>query len=1587
MTYFTTGVQLQAALNALPGTKTGKFVAFDSSFYSQQYMGAYQGTLSALEHFVQIGASLGFKPNATFDPVYYKNAYADLKNTDFNAADLLYHFMQYGLDEGRTPNAELATFSGAAYLVANPDVADYVNANLAQFNGSATNGALAHYVKFGAVEGRDAPGAGGKALVYASAASVDEGDTVTFTIAVGQPNFTYTYDLTGVVAADVVGGALTGTVTTDANGNGTFTVALANDRVTDGVDTLVATLPNTGLSASVSVNDTSLNNIAPVAVDATGATTEAGAVVAGQLVATDAENDAVTFALDAAVEGLTLNADGTYSFDPALNTAAQALTYKSDALQVVANYTVTDALGATDAGTLTITVTPKPLTFAITADKTSAEEGATTVYTVKASESLAEAVDVVFTLQPGDGLAVNAGTANTNTADFATGAFNPTTVTIAAGADTATFNVVAVNDATTELQESYSVKAEIAGQAAMTLSSKVVDATGAGGVGQTFTLTTGVDQGANFTGTTGNDTFIADYSVTDGVHTLGGLDVLNGGAGVDTLQITDQHAGTFTFASSATLSGIETVTVRAAQAAVVNVSGSTITGLESVAVTQATNATVTAGLTTDVDVSGASGSIVVDGGKNTVVTDATAAQNITIGGTTVGAGTVTVTDSNQTTGAIAIDGGTDVTVTASKATTGTVKIGDTTAGAVAADMPSGAVTLTTTGAAYAAADADATRGAITIVGGSSVTVNQTATSDSSAAATDTDTTGQEVTQSAITVNGNSATTAVTINQSAAVAAVDGVAAVAGAYDTQKVTFVALAAGETTVVNGLTFTASKALTAAEVAAAFANVANGATHGSAAAGNGIYSGTFNTVAGATGAVTTASGVSTVTFTSATMDNAVALTVNDTAAAGNVSVATVADGSAATNAVTGVMGVVGGQVIVDGTITGTDVLTSVSLNGYGASSQVESDALTSLTLANSKAADLDVVNGAATTLALTLNKIGTGSDIDLGSTYTTLNVTTTGANSDVTLVAGGVQTLTVAGDKSVDLTGATLSALKTVTVSGSAGLTIDASGATVTAVNTAATTGTVTATVDASKATYTGGAGVDNVTLSSPTVSKAVNTGAGDDKVTLASGTTSLTEAIVAGEGTDTLVMAAADAATASAANVFETKIDGFEKLSLGAAGAAQTVNLANLDDISYVISAGGSVLASTKEQQTIVIGASGGTPAATDDISVTIAGVTVTVSDTDVTDKHPVADLLARAINATVALQSIVSAATNHVDTVTLTYLTDGDKTAATFNGDVDAAAGTLAATVNDNVVAYVPAGALTLDKMANNGTLELTAVATTTTVTMADATSTTADVFNIVTKVDGSDLNFGTVAVAGVETVNITATDTTPVNTTTGAATISKATLTVSDTAVKSIVVTGNSDLDLTAAGASLTSVNASALTGKLTFSSAVNSAVITGGSAADTLTGSGNSQTLNGGAGADNLIVTGDLAVLTGGAGNDVFNIGGNATTNVNSYATITDLAAGDVIKFSAAAADFMSAKVTLGDTAVFQDLANAAIANSDGGDVAWFQFSGNTYVIENVSDNASAFVNNTDIIVKITGLVDLSTASFSSSDDTLLIA
>jgi len=1312
---------------------------------------------------------------------------------------------------------------------------------------------------------------GGDAIItfslIASASSVNEGASVTFNVVGGQANFTYSYDLTGVDAADVTGGALTGTITTDANGKGSFTVALANDRVSDGVDTLVVTLPNTGKSASVTVNDTSTDNIAPVAVDATGATTEAGAVVTGQLVATDAENDAVTFALDAAVEGLTLNADGTYSFDPSLNTAAQALTYKSAALDVVANYTVTDALGATDTGTITITVTPKPLTFTLTADKTSAEEGATTVYTVKASEALIDPVDVVFTLQPGDGLAVNAGTANTNTADFATGAFNPTTVTIAAGADTATFDVVAVNDATTELQESYSVKAEVAGET-LTVSSKVVDATGAGGVGQTFTLTTGINAvggvspnllgSANSYGTDGDDTIVALIdAVTPANDTLNALDSVDGGLGNNSMTL--NMVGAAALPGGITISNVQTINARGSGAVTLDLTAAAgITGVTALNSTLSTTATLKAAATTDIGVSGATDAIVIDGGNNVTVSDATADKAITIGGTTANAGTITVTDTKQGTADITVNGGTTVGVTATiDATTTAVAGGDILIGGTT--KATGAVTvvqnLNSNGGDNELDDLAAA--AITVSGGSTVDITVNATSNAKDETSDGD-----IGIGAVTVNGDGKTTTVTVNQNASTTTFTK-AGSALVKESSVVTFGAMKSGETLIINGLTFTAAADLTAEQAAAAFANLtaADSQSEGGVVT-NGEYTGAFNTAVWTSGAATG----NVVTFTAQDQDEA-DLVFTGTAATNDagariptqVKTAGVAFVGADTSANT----VAYGAVTIDDEATAA--IKTITVNGYATGSAItDTDALETLNLSKAAGAVAMTVADTADTLALTLSAMGSSAS-DAVLTFTaaplTLNVTSTGSNY-VNLTAAATKELNVSGTGLLDIDATDLAALETVKVTGSAGLSLNAAVAnTATSVDTTGTNGTVTVTIDADIATYAGGAGVDNVTLATTTVDKSVNLGGGNDTLTLAAGTTALTSEMIGGDGTDTLAMASADAATASATTTFETKITGFERLALGqvAALATDTVDLANLDDINHVTTAGGAATAV-----------------------------------------------------------------------------------------------------------------ALNLDNMAVGGTLQYTGAllnaAGVTDVDFVDASG-SADSFNVVLNVSGAALDFQDLDISGIETLNLTATDSVTT-------TIESATINVLDTSLKSVAITGNAAVVFSANSTVLTLVDGSAMTagGLTATTNGTVAQTIKGGAGVDNLTASFAQDVLEGGAGADTLTVAdgANLVSLNGGAGKDTYVIG--LATNSSGYASIAGTAAelsGDVIQFGVAIADFAAAKIVLAGTAVFQDYANEATKSAAAdNNVSWFQFQGDTYVVQNNSTSTS-FDNGTDAIVKIVGLVN----------------
>lgn len=1103
----------------------------------------------------------------------------------------------------------------------------------------------------------------------------------------------------------------------------------------------------------------------------------------------------------------------------------------ADAQAILAAVDATAA--SVTAGNAAATTEASPPTFTVTGSATQADEGETLTFTVTASKAVD--ADTAFTFGvSGDTVDGVATAASTNDYTPASG-----TVTIAEGDSSITFDVSITADQTVENLEG--IEVVVLDSTLTTIGTARALLQDGDDVGATFTLTTGVDTVA---GSAQDDTIVGSDT------TITALDTIDGGDGNDTLTI-DDLAGAFTLPGSTAISNVENVVLRSTGTVTFN--STTMTGVDSVSTTLSTGgATVTSAATTAVTVSGAAGgAVVVDGGSTVDVTAAATTAAITIGGTTGPAGAITATHAAQAANAIAVSGGTSVDVTAGGATTGTVTVGGVTA-------PTGAVTVGTTGAA-STAGTDVTLGTVTTTGGSTVDITRAITAGTAVA---TDTKGATHTQGAVSVTAGTATTTVNVSQDAVVAEIAAQTAVAGVTESNSVVYTALTAGQTLIHGGLTFTAGAAgTTAAQTAAAFANLANGDIQGASTLG--AYAGTFT--GWSTGAAS-GTGSDTVVFTSSAAGN-----VADLAAAGTGAAAatiTKTEGSAATAGVTGVLGITQGAVaVVDGKTT--DTIATVTIDGY-ASASVSTDALTSLSLSNSTAAAGVAITSTTTALDLTLNNVTGGGAFGLGATTSSLDITASTAASAINVTGAGVTALAVDGDAALNLTGSTLAALQTVTVSGSAGLTLVASGATVTGVDASATSGSNTITVDATKATYTGGTGVDTVTLSAAAPSKAVDLGDGNDKLVLAGGTTATTGTLAGGSGTDTLSIAGVDAATADNTAAFATAVTGFERVEVTGGGT----NTIELDDLGNY----------------------------------------------------------------------------NDVET----------------NGNT----------------------ALTLNAMSSGGTLTLDGAGTAVIVNVTDAATGTSDSLNVTLSSAGA-IAAGTVTAANVESIALTATDT---DTTAHADT-----LTLVATKATAVTVAGNASLTLTNTGnTAQSSIDASAMTGALTVTAAGTTVTtITGGAGADVLTASTGTvaDVLIGGAGDDTLTGNAGLGSLTGGAGDDTFAIG-VATANVNTYTTITDAAAGDEITFLDHGTEtFQAAGITLADTAVFQDYANAAV--NAGGDasangyISWFQYGGDTYIVESRHDATTTadFANGTDMIVKLSGLVDLSSTSLNTdAPATLLI-
>jgi S-layer protein len=165
------------------------------------------------------------------------------------------------------------------------------------------------------------------------------------------------------------------------------------------------------------------------------------------------------------------------------------------------------------------------------------------------------------------------------------------------------------------------------------------------------------------------------------------------------------------------------------------------------------------------------------------------------------------------------------------------------------------------------------------------------------------------------------------------------------------------------------------------------------------------------------------------------------------------------------------------------------------------------------------------------------------------------------------------------------------------------------------------------------------------------------------------------------------------------------------------------------------------------------------------------------------------------------------------------------------------------------------------------------------------------------------------------------------------------------------------------------------------------------GNGANTFTATSGNNTYTGGTGVDTVTVGGGSNTLTLGTGADKVSITA-ASANVNTYSTITDASAGDTITFADLGTEtFNTAKVSLATTAVFQDYANAVVQAggnaSVNGAFGWFQFSGDTYLVQSRHDGSgvnASFTNGTDMVVKLTGLVDLSTATGAGTATLILV-
>ena len=253
-----------------------------------------------------------------------------------------------------------------------------------------------------------------------------------------------------------------------------------------------------------------------------------------------------------------------------------------------------------------------------------------------------------------------------------------------------------------------------------------------------------------------------------------------------------------------------------------------------------------------------------------------------------------------------------------------------------------------------------------------------------------------------------------------------------------------------------------------------------------------------------------VTAATTTAATVVNTSASSVDVIGGGGALSITTgaaaITANNAAANAFTSVTTKGGTTVtVIDHSGASAAVgstLTTATITGNAGLASLTGKGLTTVNLAsNAGTGSATIVNATAShTLNLGVNAVTAGVAIT-DTTATTVNLIATGAKattaSDINLTTVLATALNINTSAALTLTTTSLASadvLKAVSVTGAGSLAADLSGiSSLTAVDASASTGANTVTVDATVASYTGGAGVDTVTIAA-VATKVINGGVG-------------------------------------------------------------------------------------------------------------------------------------------------------------------------------------------------------------------------------------------------------------------------------------------------------------------------------------------------------------------------------------------------------------------------------------------------------------------------------------------------------------